>query len=158
MLVYISKAGKSIEVNWDAMPEATQKHIIEYGLRQKLNDAGASATTKELGEKEAGLQAFAAAEVVVAALLEGKITVRSKGASVSFEDKTRLDIIAGLVKKQSLPEGTDIADLIESLGTTEEKLEAAIAKLVASKVAARDAAKRARDEAKSLTEGLDLSI
>ena len=40
--ISIAKAGESVTVDFDALPEVSQKYIIEYGLRQSLNDATAS--------------------------------------------------------------------------------------------------------------------
>lgn len=38
---------EQLEVDWDAMPDAAKTYIIQYGLKQTLNDAGASAETEE---------------------------------------------------------------------------------------------------------------
>lgn len=42
--VSIGKTGHVIEVDFDALPEASKTYIIMYGLKQTLNDAGAAET------------------------------------------------------------------------------------------------------------------
>lgn len=99
MQVYISKADQFIDVDWNAMPQNAKDFIIAYGLKQKLNDKGASATVKELGPKEAGEQALAMAETIVSALMEGKVTVREAKASMSAEERITVRVARSLYKK-----------------------------------------------------------
>lgn len=40
--VRIAKFNTAVNVDWDALPESAKQHIIEYGLRQNLNDRIAS--------------------------------------------------------------------------------------------------------------------
>lgn len=40
--IYISKADKSVEIDFDSMPEGIKLLVIDYGLTQKLNDKIAS--------------------------------------------------------------------------------------------------------------------
>lgn len=42
--ISIGKTGHVIEVDFDALPEASKTYIIMYGLKQTLNDAGAAET------------------------------------------------------------------------------------------------------------------
>lgn len=44
--ILISKTGETLAVDFDAMPEHVKAHIIEYGLKQKLNDAHSQHTEK----------------------------------------------------------------------------------------------------------------
>lgn len=39
MDIYIKKADKVVDVDWNAFNDDVKNHIIEYGLKQKLNDA-----------------------------------------------------------------------------------------------------------------------
>lgn len=70
--ILISKADKTLPIDWDAMPDVAKRHIIEYGLRQKLNDAGSQF---KKGEENFAENALGAAENVLAALMEGRIRV-----------------------------------------------------------------------------------
>ena len=132
--ILISKAGKTLSVDWDNMPANAQRHIIEYGLKQKLNDAGSSATVKELGEVEAGNQAFAAAEIVVAALARGDVTVRQAAKAESLEEKEYKKLLKALLKK-AFPQELEAllatpSDAIEALAglhkVSTEKMELAL--------------------------------
>jgi predicted ATP-binding protein involved in virulence len=67
-------------------------------LRQKLNDAGSSATKIALGEVEAGKQAFSMAENILEALVRGEISVRGTGKSMTLEDKITQSVIREIFK------------------------------------------------------------
>lgn len=136
MNILIKKANKTISVDWDAMPAHAQQFIIEYGLRQKLNDSGASATIKELGTDEAGNQAFALAEKTLSALMEGDISVRVGAKALTLEEKAEQNVIRAWFKKickralakepqqdnQSLLEA-----MAKTLGKSPDKLKLALA-------------------------------
>lgn len=138
--IHIAKADKTLSVDWDNMPEAAQRHIIEYGLRQKLNDAGSSATVKELGKERAGADAFAMAEVSLQALMEGRLRVVSARSS---GDKALLKVLHALYKhvvKADADKSAEIDDLIEAISDKTGKPADAI----------RAAAQRKADEAQAL--------
>lgn len=82
--IIISKADKPLVVKWDEMPEAAQRHIIEYGLRQKLNDAGSQF---KKGEENFAALAFGAAENVLAALMAGQVSVRQSRGTTTLEER-----------------------------------------------------------------------
>ena len=128
--VYISKADKILPVDWDNMPEAAKAHIIEYGLRQKLNDAGSSAIKKDLGAEEAGNQAFAMAEVVLSALMEGKTKTRTARAGITLEEREFNKILKANYKKvfgETLEDMDGALEaLADKLGVKPEILEAKI--------------------------------
>lgn len=50
--VKIAKIDMNLRVDWDKLSESTRKGIIEYGLRQLLNDAHAAIALKD-GDTEA---------------------------------------------------------------------------------------------------------
>lgn len=50
LTINVSKAKRSFNVDWDLLPPEARRHIIEYGLRQNLNDRVASA--ESVGEAE----------------------------------------------------------------------------------------------------------
>lgn len=97
--VHISKAGKCLAVDFASMPENAQRMIIAYGLKQKLNDCGASATKKLLGKEEAAAQSLAAAENMIEALMSGNITVRQAASGVSLFERKLRQVIAKFYKK-----------------------------------------------------------
>ena len=45
--IYAKSSGKTYDVDYDALPEVSRAHIIEYGLKQYLRDAAASAKTPD---------------------------------------------------------------------------------------------------------------
>lgn len=132
MKVYISKADCTIDVNWDEMPENAKAFIIEYGLKQKLNDAGSSATVKDLGKDKAGEQAKAMAEVVLASLMEGKVTVRQAAVTLTQEEREFNKLVKSYYKKLIGKPGDDfdyevaLEEIAIKLDKTLEDTQAAI--------------------------------
>lgn len=112
ILINISKAGKSLSIDWEALPEVAKAHIIEYGLRQKLNDAGSQ---YKKGEEGTAANAFAAAETVLEALKKGLIRVNT---SMDVGEKALLAMAKVFMKKAGLAFGKDASldDLLEALG------------------------------------------
>ena len=97
--IYISKADKVLSVDFDSLPEVSKRFIIEYGLKQKLNDAGSSATVKDLGPNEAAKQAFALAEASLQALTSGQISVRVAKPQESLEEREYKKLLRSMLKK-----------------------------------------------------------
>lgn len=130
--IYISKSDSNLNVDWDNMPENAKAHIISYGLRQKLNDAGSAATTKELGKDEAGKQALSMAENVLSALMAGNVTVRQASVSMTIEEREFNKIVKALYKKAIGKPDTDfdheegLKQLAQKLGKSVDTLTAAI--------------------------------
>lgn len=97
-IINIAKSGKSLSVDFNSLPEVSKQFIIEYGLRQKLNDAGSSATVKELGAIEAGNQAFALAEASLAALIAGDVSRGAGKAGMTLEERITQRVIRATFK------------------------------------------------------------
>lgn len=145
--IYISKSDSNLQVDWDNMPEASKAHIIQYGLRQKLNDAGSSATEKALGKDEAGKQALALAENVLEALMEGKVTVRQAAISQTLEEREYSKLVKSLAKRAKLKADTDetLPSLIARLANALKLDEAAlIEKLLAKATANAETERKVR--------------
>jgi CRISPR/Cas system CMR-associated protein Cmr5 small subunit len=53
LTINIAKAAKSLSVDFAALPENSQQYIIEYGLRQTLNDATASLKKEDYANEAA---------------------------------------------------------------------------------------------------------
>lgn len=94
--ILISKANQTLEVDWDAMPDNAKAFIIEYGLKQKLNDATSSI---KKDEENAAALALAASENVLEALMKGNITVRSGKSSMTLEERCLQKAIRTVFKK-----------------------------------------------------------
>lgn len=67
--VSIGKTGHVIEVDFDALPEASKSYIIMYGLKQTLNDAGAAETDPD--------KKIEAAKDRLAAIKSGTVGIRT---------------------------------------------------------------------------------
>ena len=73
-LVPVGKVGSQFEVDWEALPAASQEYIIAYGLKQRLNDCHS-------GEKDPQL-AQALVEKTLQGLLEGRVAAtKSRGSA-----------------------------------------------------------------------------
>ena len=94
--INISKAKNVLNVNWDDMPQNAKDYIIQYGLKQKLNDCYA---TVVIGADNPAEVAMSAASEMLANLMAGNITVRTAAAVTSLEDKVRARIIKANFKK-----------------------------------------------------------
>lgn len=79
--IHVNAVDRDITVDWDSMPETAREFVIQYGLRQKLNDCHVSGETPD--EKNA------AVDKTVAALMSGDIRVGAAraGDPVSAEAK-----------------------------------------------------------------------
>jgi hypothetical protein len=151
MLVYISKSDTNLNVDWDAMPDNAKAYIINYGLRQKLNDAGASATVKELGS-DAGAQALAMAESVLEALMRGDISVRQAAKSQTLEEKVFTRVLRTLFKSQTGRVVSKEAD------TSNEALLGILAKTLGKPVDAITRAVQKRADAEILIERQSIEL
>lgn len=131
--VSIGKTGKVIDVDFDAMPENAKAFIIAYGLKQKLNDAGASIT--EDVEPDEGKRAdlkLGAAENVLEALMAGDITTRQSAAGMTLEEQCVQKWLRAKYKeifKEKISELVDssngflVGKIAQKLGITSEALE-----------------------------------
>jgi len=124
--ISIASSETTIPVNWDAMPEASKRYIIAYGLKQRLNDAGASFKKDEEGSLEKKL---AAAQVVLEGLMEGNITVRQAAVSMSLEQREFLKILKKVYKQVTGKKADDLeadamlAAIAETLGKDADSIE-----------------------------------
>lgn len=78
--IHVSKANQSFDIDFAALPEASQAFVINYGLRQLLNDSVASVSTKNFPEASAEELVETAVDTVtgkIQALLDGTIGIRA---------------------------------------------------------------------------------
>lgn len=94
--ITISKAKTTLAVDWDNMPQNAKDYIIQYGLKQKLNDCYA---TLVVGADNPAELALGVATDMLANLMAGNITVRVAAAVASLEDKIRTRVIRANFKK-----------------------------------------------------------
>lgn len=94
--INISKAKTALQVDWDNMPQNAKDYIIQYGLKQKLNDCYA---TVVIGADNPADVALSAASEMLANLMAGNITIRAAASVQSLEDKVRTRIIRANFKK-----------------------------------------------------------
>lgn len=154
IIINISKAGKSLSIDWEALPDVAKSHIIEYGLRQKLNDAGSQF---KKGEEGTEANAFAAAETVLEALKKGLIRVNT---SIDAGEKALRKMAELFCKKAGIPVDKEdsLEDLLEALGEKLGREPDAIRASLEKKVEAEAAVKAqiAAIKAQSASAGLDL--
>lgn len=161
IIINISKAEKSLSVDWDAMPEAAQRHIIEYGLRQKLNDAGSQF---KKGEENFADNAFGAAETVLAALMAGQVTVRQSKGSATLEQRfftKHLRALFTTLKLGKIATETDTSDdtllaaIAEKTGKDAEVIRAVVQKQAD---ASADAKRKADAEQAAMLADIDITL
>ncbi len=98
--IYIKKANKSLDIDFDSLPPHVQAHIIEYGLKQKVNDCHASEDNPDT--------AWALVQALASRLQEGDITKRAGGRSPS---EIELDNLLSATLKQIGRPTKEIKDL-----------------------------------------------
>ena len=81
MQISIQKIGQSVDVDFQALPQLSQEFIINYGLRQILNDCHSSITLKSKAEYQDDHAIFAAdvmnaVNAKLAAIVAGDLTTR----------------------------------------------------------------------------------
>lgn len=76
--IFVKKAGKSFDVDFDKLPEHVKAHIIEYGLKQKFNDVHSAESD--------GTKAFGLTQNLLERLQAGELTkARNSGSPVDRE-------------------------------------------------------------------------
>jgi len=142
--INIASSQETLKVDWDAMPDNAKQYIIAYGLKQRLNDAGASFKKDEEGSLEKKLMA---AQVVLDALMEGNVTVRQASASLSLEEKEYLKILRKVFKQATgkkpddLEAETMLNAIAEAVGKDADSIEK---KLLTKAKAAAEAERKIR--------------
>lgn len=150
--IIVSKADQTLTVDWDAMPENARQHIIEYGLRQKLNDAGSQFTKKELGE-EAGKLALGAAENILSELMKGNVSVRQAAVALTLEEREEQKILHAMYKAAfgKNEDKWNVDELAKAKSTTAEKLLEAIAPVARKRAELKRQENLLKAEAKSIS-------
>lgn len=145
--IHVNKAGESIQVDFEALPENVKAHIIEYGLKQKFNDVHSA-------EKD-GKTAMGLVKNLLKRLMAGELTKsRNAGSPVERELHSLLVQVArvkttGKVTDLRAMETEELVKAVaNAIGKPAEKVEAHFTALAESNVA-----KRAEEKA-ALSKGL----
>jgi hypothetical protein len=132
--VVISKVEETWEVDFESLPEVSQRGIVAYGLKQLLNDCGGEKTTTAAEKKAESLKRLDA-------LKEGTYRFGGGGGGkmlspVEVEART---IVTGLLMKQK---GMKKAEAVEAAKAWRDVVKPEIAEQILAKakknVAARD--------------------
>lgn len=126
--VHVNKAGTSYTIDFDALPVVSKEFLVDYGLKQKLNDTVNDPKYK--GDEEASQTEI---ERVIAALREGTITVRQSGPRADQERIVALEMI--------------VTRLLEA-GKAKNKTQAKAQAVTVFEAQESDARKMAKDEIK----------
>ena len=89
---YIRKAGESVTIDFDELAPNVQTFIIEYGLRQKLNDAHSQV------DKDDKAAVMTAVNRVVDAFKSGRIPSGGGSSLDPVEVAARAQLVAFLMK------------------------------------------------------------
>ena len=136
--IFIKKLDKTLEIDFDTLPEATKSYVINYGLKQTLNDSIAGATKAEA-------EGLLAARLD--ALLAGTCGQRAVGGGIGELERIAKSIVKKLFKSKGLT-GTVLESKVEEAWNHPKVMAKAEAELAERKAAAIRAA--------GLLAGLDL--
>jgi len=111
--IFIAKTGRTIEVDFDALPDVSKEYLIKYGLKQCFNDCHSS--VKVGGEDDWMDKANAFVDIKLEKLESGELR-REANAFTPLERE--LEKLAYLHVKQANPKATKkaLAKLFEKEG------------------------------------------
>lgn len=96
MEIFIAKADKSVTVDYDALPAVSQEYIINYGLRQVLNDAAASVAGDD---KDVVAKTLALVNKRLDRILAGTVNIReSSGRTANPVQAEAIELALGTVR------------------------------------------------------------
>lgn len=114
--VQIAKANKAIEVDFSALPQASQEYIIAYGLKQRLNDVHSQVKSTEEGAPEL---VMALVEKAIAGLESGDI--RTSGGGKAGFSGFDAHMAVQLRKALKLKSNAALAEALEAKGVSLEE-------------------------------------
>ena len=152
--IAINKASTSIKVEFDDLPDHVQQFVVEYGLRQILNDCHS-------GEKDPEL-AMALVEKKLAAMMAGEIKAGRTSAD-PFSAWLKPKLVALIANQAGVTKKAATEELRKRGKTSDEWLaslfNADTMALADKKYRAEwEEEKRKQAELKSFTDGLDLNL
>lgn len=105
--INVNKLNESVAVDFEALPDNAKQYVIEYGLKQIVNDSHSGIKDKE--------EVKAVIERKLQALAEGNITIRRGGSSNPHSRVVEaivddLKNFLGIQKKQSREKITEAYD------------------------------------------------
>ena len=113
--ILIKKVQETVEVDFDNLPEISKQYLIEYGLKQRLNDCHSSLTLKDGAKAEDIMQAV---HDCLAGLQAGTIRKMREASSNAFENMVQrviLETLRGM--------GTKSAGVLKTLKAVEAFVE-----------------------------------
>ena len=145
VIVQIRKINTQVEVDFDALPETSKCFVIDYGLKQLLNDAVAS--------KDDKLEIADTVDRKLTALVDGSVRISSAGRASNPLAKAAMDYAREVVRASIRASGKQIKEY-----TTGQITEAA-AKIVDNADVQKEAARRVKMQDKEASVSLaDLGL
>lgn len=97
--ISINKAAQSVQVDFASLPDNVKSHIIEYGIKQKLNDKHSQIKADDKNAAKVVME-------LVHGLLDdwkaGKVTATRQGSLATPEQKARWDVFFNIMKGRNL--------------------------------------------------------
>lgn len=146
MKVFVRKANREFDIDFDKLPENVQSFIIEYGLKQKLSDG--LSQYKDIGEADAAKLV----EESIEALKSGNIRRGGGGAKLSPMDKATRDVLESVLKsmgreaKDAKAEAKDFEAAFKAIAEAKDSTVAKVRKAVEAKAAPLAEAYAAKDD------------
>jgi len=122
-IISVSKAQQSYNIAWDSLPPASRDFIINYGLRQYLNDSVAGVKPDQTIEAQKAVNAR------MEALRLGTVGVRATVERNPIKAEAKREVLKALRLKKIKPE--NVENLEEIISRHAEKHAGRLEKIVA---------------------------
>lgn len=116
MQITINKTASIVEVDYDNLPDNSKAFILNYGIRQILNDCHSSIIRKDFETNEAFAKAVSdAVSAKITALAAGDLTIRRGGSSQPADpvEREALAIARAEIKSAAKAKGLSLKVLGE---------------------------------------------
>lgn len=108
--IAIAKAAKSVDVDFDNLPEVSQKYFLEYGMRQALNDATASLKRSECSSQtDFNAKALAMVQKRLDGILKGELRQTTGRIADPLEAEV-MRLAVSTISNALLSKGEKLAD------------------------------------------------
>lgn len=97
--IAINKANEIVKVDFDSLPDNVKAHIIEYGIKQKLNDKHSQVKSDE---KDCAAQVMTLVNGLIDDWKAGKVVATRTGSTNTPEEKARWDVFFTIMKGRKL--------------------------------------------------------
>ena len=130
VMVQIRKINAQVEVDFDALPETSKAFVIDYGLKQLLNDSVAS--------KDDKLEIADTVDRKLAALVDGSVRISSTGRASNPLAKAAMDYAREVVRASIRAGGKQVKQY------TSAQISEAASKIIDRKDIQTEAARRVK--------------